>query len=159
MASHLLILGDREALSWVLRTERMAFSLRRARLVAAVIPGDTLFLYTTRGCFHNPGRDRGRVIGKATVTSPVEELQPSIVVMGREFQLGCTFDLVALAPWREGVDFAELVPQLTVFPNKRAWSTLMRRPLLTLPPADARLIEKQLAPLGAAPPTTISRYV
>lgn len=137
----------------------MAFASRRASDAARVAIGDTLLLYTTRGCFHNPTRDLGRVIGRATVTSSVEALARSVVVMGREFQLGCTFELISLAPRREGVVLAELVAELTAFPNKRAWSARMRRPLLTLPDPDARLIEGKLAQFVHEPAETIHGYL
>lgn len=158
MAAHLLILGDREALRWVLRHERMAFEAHRGNDVKRLAVGDTLFLYTTRGCFHNPTRDRGRVIGHAVVTSPVEPLKQSVVVMDREFALGCSFDLVALAPRHEGVVLADLVPKLDAFPIKSAWSTRMRRPLLTLPPKDAALIKHELVRLVREPASTLSSY-
>ena len=158
MAAHLLILGDRDALRWVLRNERMAFEVHRKNAVNRLAVGDTLFIYTTRGCFHNPTRDRGRVIGRAVVTSPVEPLEESVVVMDREFGLGCAFDLVALAPRHEGVVLADLVPKLDAFPIKSAWSTRMRRPLLTLPPKDAILIERELAGLVREPASTMSTY-
>jgi hypothetical protein len=159
MPSHLLILGDMDALAWVLRKERMAFQRRRANDVARVAVGDRLFLYTTRGCFHNPTRDRGRVIGIARVTSPVKTLTQSVVVMGREFHLGCTFDLLALAPRHEGVVLAELVARLAVFPNKRAWSARMRRPLLSLPTPDANLIERKLDQFVQHPRETLDGYL
>ena len=155
MAAHLLILGDRDALRWVLRNERMAFEVHRRNDVSRLAVGDTLLIYTTRGCFHNPTRDRGRVIGRAVVTSPVEPLEDSVVVMDREFKLGCTFELVALAPRPEGVVLADLVPRLRAFPNKRAWSARMRRPLLTLPPQDAALIERELRPLVVREPAAV----
>jgi hypothetical protein len=158
VAAHLLILGDRDALKWVLRNERMAFEVHRRNDVSRLAVGDTLLIYTTRGCFHNPTRDRGRVIGRAVVTSPVESLQDSVVVMDREFKLGCTFELVALAPRDEGVVLADLVPRLGAFPNKRAWSARMRRPLLTLPPMDAALIEREFGQLVGEPSTVVSSY-
>jgi hypothetical protein len=58
VAAHLLILGDRDALRWVLRNERMAFEAHRRKDVTRLAVGDTLFVYTMRGCFHNPTRDR-----------------------------------------------------------------------------------------------------
>lgn len=158
MAAHLLILGDRDALRWVLRNERMAFEAHRKHDGSRLAVGDALVLYTTRGCFHNPTRDRGRVVGRAVVTSPVSPLEESLVVMNREFGLGCTFDLVALAPRHEGVVLADLVPRLDAFPIKRAWSARMRRPLLTLPPKDAALIEHELARVVSEPTTTVATY-
>jgi hypothetical protein len=158
VAAHLLILGDRDALRWVLRNERMAFEAHRSNDVTRLAVGDTLFLYTTRGGFHNPTRDRGRVMGRAVVTSPVERLEERVVVMDREFGLACTFDLVALAPRHEGVVLADLVPRLDAFPIKSAWSARMRRPLLTLPHKDAALIERELARLVREPSSTVASY-
>jgi hypothetical protein len=158
VAAHLLILADREALRWVLRNRQMAFETHRRNQVTQLAVGDTLFLYTTRGCFHNTTRDRGRVIGSAVVTAPVEPLEKGVVVMGREFWLACTFDLLALAPRDDGVVLADLVPRLAAFPIKRAWSTRMRRPLLTLPPKDAALIDRKLAGLVREPDSTQCTY-
>ena len=59
MATYLLVIGDREALGWILAEQRMAFSSMSRPHVRALSPGDTLLLYTTRGCFKNPTRDRG----------------------------------------------------------------------------------------------------
>ena len=68
---YLLVIGDRAALAWVLAEQRMAFpALRRSQAMALEI-GDELLVYTTRGCFRNPGRDRGRVMGLAKVTTHV----------------------------------------------------------------------------------------
>ena len=158
VSAHLVILGDRDALRWVLKTELMAFEERRASDAARVDVGDMLLLYSTRGCFHNPTRDRGRVFGRAQATSRVEPLQAPVEVMGRSFPLGCTFDLLALAPRHEGVVLAELVARLAVFPNKAAWSATMRRPLLSLPANDAALIERRLAPLAQNPAQILSTY-
>jgi hypothetical protein len=57
----------------------MAFPSYRAREVAPLRVGDPLFLYTTRGCFHSPKRDRGRVIGIAEATSAAEQLDAPVV--------------------------------------------------------------------------------
>jgi hypothetical protein len=68
------------------------------------------------------------------------------------------FELVALAPRHEGVVLANLVPRLVAFPIKSAWSARMRRPLLTLPPKDAALIERKLAGIAREPSSTVSSY-
>ena len=75
---YLLILGEREALAWVLKAQRMAFPSTTRKEVQRLKVGDTVFLVTTRGCFPNPTRDRTRVIGQAQVTSPVEALDPPL---------------------------------------------------------------------------------
>jgi len=65
-AAYLLVLGDREAIAWVLREQRMAFPRTPRAEVAAAAPGDRLYLYSPRGAWHNPTHDRGRVIGDCT---------------------------------------------------------------------------------------------
>lgn len=82
-ATYLLILSEREAVAWVLEKERMAFPARRRAEV------DRLILLTTRGCWHNPTRDRTRLIGTAEVTSPVRALDEPVTIAGRDFTRGC----------------------------------------------------------------------
>src|SRR5258708_10752130 len=89
-SSYLLIISDREALAWILSTQRMAFPPRRGRSVPELQPGDNLLLYTTRGCFRNPSRDRGRVIARATVNSAVSHLDVFVEFGGRTFPVGCS---------------------------------------------------------------------
>jgi hypothetical protein len=143
--SHLIVLGDRDAIAWVVSEQRMAFTRDRASsATAAIAAGDELLLYSTRGSFHSPTRDRGRVFGRALATSEVDKLSRPVRLLGREFTHGFEFELEALAPPRAGVDLAELIPRLSSFPNKRGWAASLRRPLLTLTPDDARLIRKGL---------------
>lgn len=63
MAGYLVVIGDREALGWVLTEQRMAFPDARRPEVRTLAQRDQLLLYTTMGCFKNPGRDRGRCDG------------------------------------------------------------------------------------------------
>jgi hypothetical protein len=158
-STYLLILGDREGLSWVLHNRRMAFTESRAAEVADLRAGDRLFLYTTRGCYHNPTRDRGRVIGEAEATSAVTRLDRPILIGDRQFTYACDIELKSLAPFREGVVLAEYVPRLEVFPDQRSWSARMRRPLLPMTPKDALLISKELAPVTRPVQETIDDYV
>ncbi len=145
MLSHLLILGDRDAIAWVVSRKQMAFTSDRARAAsAAITAGDELFLYSTRGAFHNPTRDRSRVFGRAVARSAVEQLANPVFLLGRKFTHGFLFALEALAPPRLGVDISELIPHLSTFPNKTGWAMSLRRPLLTLTPEDARLIRQRL---------------
>ena len=67
---HLLVIGEREALVWVLSEQRMAFPAHRAAEAVALAPGGLLLIYTTRGCFHNPTRDRGRVVRERRWRAP-----------------------------------------------------------------------------------------
>src|SRR4051812_31668265 len=88
-AAHLLVIGERTALAWVLGEQRMAFTANRRTEASRLRRGDALLLYTTRGPYHTPTRDRGRVIGEATVLAPVAPLTEPVAFEGREFPIGC----------------------------------------------------------------------
>ncbi|WP_078540841.1 hypothetical protein [Streptomyces sp. CNZ748] len=145
MRSYLLVLGERQALAWVLRHQRMAFPARRWTEARRLELGDELLLYTTRSCWHNPNRDRGRVIGRAYVTSQVTLLDEPIEIAGRAFMSGCALDVRTLTAYRTGVELAPLVDCLAAFPKKETWNIWLRRPLLKLSSADATLVRNRLA--------------
>src|SRR5262245_41053070 len=113
--AHLLVLGEREGIVWVLREQRMAFRSKRAG-VAELAKGDRLFLYTTRGAWGNPPRDRGRVIGWATATSAVTAID-EIEIGGRLFGLACNLRIEGLAPCCTGPELSSLVTVLDTFPR------------------------------------------
>jgi hypothetical protein len=156
---YLLILADREALAWVLREERMAFPAKWSWSAGRLQVGDRLLLYTTRTAFHNPKRDRGRVIGIAAVGSRIEHLREPLTIAGRSFTSACRLKLEGVAALREGVELAPLVPQLSVFPDPATWSAHMRRPFLSLPPSDFRLLERMVRPLLQNPRDVLDDYV
>ena len=87
MSSYILPIADREPLTWIVTEQRTAFPEGRAREALRLERGDRLFLYSTRGCFRNPTRDRGRVIGIATVTARASELEEPIRFGDREFPI------------------------------------------------------------------------
>ncbi|MFI7020220.1 hypothetical protein [Streptomyces sp. NPDC050164] len=146
-SAHLLIIGDRAALSWVVTEQRMAFPPGRAKAARTLEEGDEVFLYTTRGCFRNPTRDLGRVIARASVASPVWALEEPVVFGDRSFTEGCRLEVSGLAPFREGLVLRDRVPRLSVFPDPATWSVRMRRASLALPPADANLVRAELESL------------
>ncbi|MCS7007277.1 MAG: hypothetical protein NZL88_06960 [Gaiellaceae bacterium] len=146
-AHYLLPIADREPLSWILREQRTAFGEHRAREAQALEVGDVLYLYTTRGCFRNPTRDRGRVIGRATVKTPARRAPRAPAFGGREFPYVVELAIDSLAPLREGLKLAPLVPRLPrTFPDPRSWSVRLRRALVALDPDEAALVERELAP-------------
>lgn len=148
MTSYLLVIGDREALGWILTSSRMAFPSASRAEVAALRPGDELFLYTTRGCFKNPTRDRGRIIATAKVTSAVERLDQPVHFAGRDFPVGCELAIGRLAPLGEGLELAPLVDSLEVFRTSAdSWSIHLRRPLVRLSEEDSGLLRNRLASL------------
>lgn len=160
MTAYLLILGEREAVAWVLRESRMAFPPTNRREVDRLTAGDELFLLTTRGCWHNPTRDRTRVIGRARVATGVETYAKPVSIAGRDFTRGCGIDVDMLAPYLRGVELAPLLPRLAAFPDKRAgaWSIRLRRPLLALPTADADLLRGALAEVAVEPAAVVEEY-
>jgi hypothetical protein len=115
--------------------------------LTAIKIGDELFIYTTRGCFHSPTRDRGLVIGLALVSSDVRDLAEPVVFGGRSYPSGCTLSIQGIAPLREGVELRPLVPQLHAFPDGRAWSVPLRQPPVPLDEHDAALLKRRLNPL------------
>lgn len=122
----------------------MAFAPNRRREAEALEVGDRLLLYTTRGCFRNPTRDRGRVMGLATVSTPVVSLRVPVAFGDREFPYGCELKIEHLAPFGQGVVIADLVEDLQLFPNPAAWSAVLRRSLIRLKPSDAKLLRRRL---------------
>ncbi|MFD0904397.1 hypothetical protein [Actinomadura sediminis] len=144
--SYLLILGDREPIAWVLSERRTAFPATARAEVDRLAEGDELLVYATRGAFRNPTRDRGRVIARAVVTSPVTVLDEPVTFGERTFPRGCDLRIDRLAPWGGGVELRPLVERLAAFPDARSWSVRLRRPLLHLPEDDAALLRNALEP-------------
>ena len=157
--SYLLVLGEREAVGWVLRESRMAFPSTPRAEVDRLTPGDKLLIYTTRGCWHNPTRDCGRIVGWARVASPVVAYDKPVTIAGRDFTRSCDLTVRRLTPLGQGVELAPLIPQLEAFPNKKAWSVWLRRPLLELPPGDAALLRRGLEPIACDVKVTAPDYI
>ncbi|TLS47318.1 hypothetical protein FE633_04615 [Streptomyces montanus] len=145
--THLLIINDREPLAWVLENQRMAFPSGRTRQSLTLGKGDEVLLYTTRGCFGNPTRDLGRIIGLATLISEVSTLAEPVVIRDRRYTEGCQMRIHDMTPFREGVVLRDLVKDLQVFPDPASWSVRMRRASLRLPEPDTALVKRELQPL------------
>ena len=158
MKTYILPIADREPLAWILAEQRTAFPPWRAREAGALEPGDRLLLYTTRGCFHNPTRDRGRIIGLATVTDRSSPLRRPVRFGEREYPVGVLFRIERLAPRRQGVEIAPLVSRLASFPNPRAWSGRMRRALVPLAPEDAKFLVHELEQVAPPYPEALVGY-
>ena len=108
-------------------------------------------LYTTRGCFRNPTRDRGRVIGVALVATRAHELAVPVRFGEREFPIGLDLEIELLVPRGDGVELAPLIPKLREsFPNPRAWSARLRQALVPISTRDAVTIERALQEQGHA---------
>src|SRR4051794_40818958 len=112
----------------------MAFAEHRAALARRLAVGDRLFLYTTRGCFYNPTRDRGRVIGEATVVTQPTRLKERVVIAGRVFTIGCHLRLESLAAKGTGPELAPIRTALDAFASGPGWAARLRTPLVPLSP-------------------------
>ena len=146
MAAYLLPISDREPLMWILRERKTAFPSYRRSDAERLAPGDLMLLYTTRGCFHNPPRDRGRVIGVATAKRAAERLNMPIRFGERDFPIGVDLQLHSLVPRDDGIELAPMVASLPrTFPNPQAWSATMRRALVPFDADEAALIVGQFA--------------
>ncbi|HXF97937.1 MAG TPA: hypothetical protein VNJ46_04920 [Gaiellaceae bacterium] len=157
--SYLLPIADREPLVWILREQRTAFGENRARDARALEVGDVLYLYTTRGCFRNPTRDRGRIIGRATVKNRANEVRTPPTFGGREYPYVVELEIETLAPLRHGLELAPLVPRLPrTFPDARTWSVRLRRALVPLDERDAAEIERRLDEEVAPYPEALPSY-
>ena len=158
-STSLLVIGDREALAWVLTQGRTAFPAKRALAARRLAPRDKLLIYTTRGCFKNPTHHRGRVIGEATVLGPVLPLEEPVSFGGRTFPMGCDLRIDSLAPFGLGVDLATLVQRLNVFVVKESWSVYLRRPTLPLDDGDAKVVRGKLKKVATTPSDAIEGYL
>jgi hypothetical protein len=152
-----MLLATRRGLAYVMRERKMAFPpTRRIRLDV----GDRVFLYTTRGVFGNPSRDRGQVVGTAEVASPIVPLKQRRHLAGREYASECDLKITGLVALGEGIVLADIVEDLAVFqPNPQAWSARMRRSILPLPHRDAELIAALLKPVLREPDETVGGYL
>ena len=147
MADYLLPIADRDPLAWIISEQRTAVGTHRRREAERLTSGDRIFLYTTRGCFRNPTRDRGRVIGVARVTSAPRETSRPVSFGGREFPIEIPLRIECVARVGEGVELAPLVKRLKSFPNKQAWSVYLRRALVPLAETDAALLQAAVEPV------------
>lgn len=154
----LLPIADEYALKWIVRSQRTALPEARRRDAEQLATGDRLFLYTTRGCFRNPTRDRGRVIAAAFVEEAANSLRNPVEFGGREFTVGVSFRIERLAPRRQGVELVPLLPRLTSFPDLNSWSARMRRALVPLSEHDGELLAKQLQKAAPPYPEAIRSY-
>jgi hypothetical protein len=155
----IVVIGEAAALRWVLENRRMAFPEARRRVARSLRDSDLLFLYTTRGAFHNPTGHRGRIIGVAHPASAVRDLDPPIVLAGRSFATGCALKIISLAPFGLGVELAPIVPELRTFPKPRAWSASMRRALVPVAQEDVGRLRSLTSALPAMRNATIQTYM
>lgn len=156
---HLAVIGDREALVWVLENERIAFPRPRYHhIFPTLAEGDVLYLYTTRGCYKNPTRDRGLVIGSAVVGGPMTTAEDPLHIGDRELPLEAPITVQTLAPVERGIHLADEVARLSSFPKPASWSVYLRRSLLQLTEKDAQRFDRLLRPYAGRATDQLAGY-
>ena len=134
----LVILGNRDAIEWVLKRNRMAF---RAHVdTSSMKVGDEVALYATRGAFRSPVRDRARVFGLGEISASVKSRPIEIEEM--EFSKQCGLTVSAEMPPRLGLEFATIIPDLDFIRKKDNWSNYVRRTLVPLSDHDWHVIKR-----------------
>ncbi|GGM51048.1 hypothetical protein ACFFX1_34540 [Dactylosporangium sucinum] len=155
--NYLLVLGDREGIAWVLYEQRMAFPSPSTQ-IARLAVGDALFLYATRGAWHNTRRDRGRIFGTATVTSPVDRLAEPVEVRGTRLLSGCNLQIDGIVPYPGGMELKPLVHRLALFRKPDGWGAYLHRTLVPLSDDDAATLHRTIAPMLKMRDETLSTY-
>lgn len=134
------MIGEAEALEWVLREKKMAFRSHVRTSELAV--GDRVAIYASRGCWHNPTRDRAQLAAVGVIRTSIS--QGSIDVGPETMPAWCDLSLTACLPSRQGLEFAPLTPRLSFINNKQAWGASLRRTIVRVPEKDLDLMEKAL---------------
>ncbi len=145
MATSLLVISDREPLAWMLRTS--SFAIPAGRASSAPRAGDGLLLYTTRGCYRNPTRDRGLVMGAARVVVAATALAEPVRFGDREFGIGLGLEIDGVCPVHEGVELGGLQGRLDLLPAAGPWSYRVRRTLVRVSDRDEKVIRELLEPM------------
>lgn len=149
------MIGDARGLAWILREHRMAFPTHGGQGTHKLAKGDELFLVTTRNCYGRSGTDRTRIIGKAHASSDVIRFDEPLKLAGRRFDRGCDLTIETIAPFGTGLELQPLVPDLDVFPNKRAWGWSIRRSLVRLPAKDTQVLARHMTTQRGVPDKSI----
>jgi hypothetical protein len=153
----LLILGDADALSYVLRERRMALTPKRR---IPLTRGDIVFLYTTRGIFGNPGAGRGLIIGHAEIISDIVKFESGLRIADRFYTSGCQLAITGLAPLGEGLELRQIVDELETFhPHPKRWAFRLYSSFVQLSPKDASVIEERIQPLLQDPEYVSQAYI
>ena len=149
--SFLLVISSGEAVSWVLGGSRMAFSAGVRREAERLSIGDTFYILTTKECWGSSPLAATLVVGVATLRTQPKDLDHPVRIGAREFTVGCDLSLRSLAPFRRGVEFSTLVPELGLIKNKKQWGVYLQRALVPLSNQDAEVVRNHLSGLVGDP--------
>jgi hypothetical protein len=153
----LLILGDADALAYVLRERRMALTPRRR---IPIVRGDIVFLYTARAVFRSPDGGRGLIIGRAEIISDIVKFESGLRIADRFYTSGCQLAISGLAPLGEGLELRRIVDELETFhPHPKRWAFRLYSSILQLSPKDASVIQEKIQPLLQDPEYVSQAYI
>lgn len=136
----LVVLTEAKGLRWVLKNERMAFSHRLCNRARRIRVGDKLILYLTKAAFGAPSRDRPQLQGVVRVTSGVQQLPETLDILGLELTCACDIEPETVFKERQGAPFDPLVAKMSFIKRPEIWGQYVRRGLVELSAADAKLI-------------------
>jgi hypothetical protein len=139
----IFVVGNREALSWVLTKQRMAF--RDRVQTEGLRSGQPVAIYASRHTWGRPNNDRSQVAAIGVLASPVQ--RRPVELGGEIFPKSCrlTFDVVL--PERHGLPFRPLVRRLNFIPKKggdKGWGAYLRRTVVEVDERDFGIIASAL---------------
>lgn len=128
----IFVVGSRSALEYILDKQVMAF---RSSVKTEVLSAGMRFaIYTTRGAYGNPSKDRSQVLAIGRLVSGVTDQPHSI---GNElFPQSCQLRIEARLPWRNGLAFDPLVDELAFVGGRRRYASVFHRTIVKVPVAD-----------------------
>ena len=157
----LLMIGEREPLAWIpLAGDDGLRYPSQSGGEAARGRRPTISVHDV-WCFHNPGKDQGRVIGEAMVRTAVKLLDQPVEFGERSFPLGCSLEISGLVPRGAGPVLFSLVDELNLFPNptQKNWGIRLRRVLAPLDRHDAGVLHNALSRVIRPPSEARAGYL
>lgn len=128
----IFVVGSRVALEFILDNEVMAF--RAAVKTELLTEGMKFAIYTTRGAYGNPSKDRSQILALGRLVSGVTDHPHSI---GHElFPRSCQLRIEARLPWRNGLLFEPLIDELAFVGGRRRYSSVFHRTIVKVPVKD-----------------------
>lgn len=142
------VLGEVDALRWVVDQKTMAFPDSASTRIRDMGAGDRAVLYTTRGAFHNPTRDEARLVGVATVDSSPNRPEQPLTIAGREYAWSCSIEVETLLAERQGPTVRALVPELELVRKPAAWGVYFRQSPVRINETDFECMRRAIETYG-----------
>ena len=133
----LVVVGEREALRWIVKNKRMAF--REYINTSEIAARDEMAVYVTRGAFHTPTRDQSQVLALGQFAS--RPTPRPVTILGESYPTSVGLRLSQVLPEREGMPFKPLVPKMRFIKKKSGWAAYLRRSLVRITDEDMATIK------------------